>query len=144
MEFPHFHSTKKIDSSGKRKWRICVDFRKLNDITVGDSFPLPNIQDVLDKLGRVRYFSALYFASWYWQVTLAEEDRAKAPFSTPTNHYEHSRMPFWLKSAPITFQRFMDSVFMGLIETRVFVYLDGVIILGETLQECHARYREVF
>jgi len=98
----------------------------------------------LDKLGRARYFSALDCASGYRQVPLAEEDRAKTAFSTPTGHYDYLRMPFGLKSAPITFQRFMDSVFMGLIETRVFVYLDGVIILGETLQECHARYREVF
>jgi len=45
---------KKLDASGKHKWRICVDFRKMNDITVGDSFPLPNIQDILDKLGRAR------------------------------------------------------------------------------------------
>jgi hypothetical protein len=47
---------KKMDASGIRKWRMCVDFRKLNDITVGDSFPLPNIQDILDKLGRAQYF----------------------------------------------------------------------------------------
>ena len=89
--FPILIVPKKLDSSGKRKWRICVDFHKLNDITVGDRFPLPNIQDVLDKLGRARYFSALDFASGYWQVPLAEEDKAKTTFSTPTGHYEYLR-----------------------------------------------------
>jgi len=82
--FPILIVPKKLDSSGKRKWRICVDFRKLNDITVGDSYPLPNIQYILDKLGRARYFSALDCASGYWQVPLAEEDKAKTAFITPT------------------------------------------------------------
>jgi len=106
--------------------------------------PLPNIQDILDKLGRARYFSTLDCASGYWQVPLAEEDRTKTAFSTPTGHYEYFRMPFGLKSAPSTFQRLMNSVFMGLIGTRGFVYSHDVIIFGETLQEHHTRLREVF
>jgi hypothetical protein len=142
--FPILIVPKKLESSGKREWRICVDFCKLNDITVGDSFPLPNIQDILDKLGRARYFSALDCASGYWQVPLAEEDRAKTAFRTPTGHYEYLRMPFGLKSAPNTFQRLMNSVFMGLIGTRCFPYLDDVIIFGETLQEHYTRFREFF
>jgi len=63
-------------------------------------------------------------------VPLAEEDRAKTAFSTPTGHYEYSRMPFTLKLAPSTFQRLINSVFMGLIGTRCFVYLDDVIMFG--------------
>ena len=98
----------------------------------------------MDKLGRARYFSALNCASGYWQVPLAEEDRAKTAFRTPTGHYEYLRMPFGLKSAPNTFQRLMNSVFMGLIGTRCFAYLDDVIIFGETLQEHYTRFREFF
>jgi len=104
LNFSNFGSTQKMDASGKRKWRICVDFRRLNDIRIGDSFPLPNVQDILDKLGRVRYFSALNCVSGYWQVPLVEEDRAKTAFSTPTGHYEYFRKPFGLKSAPSTFR----------------------------------------
>jgi hypothetical protein len=71
--FPILIVPKKLDESGKRKWRICVDFWKLNDITGGDSFPLPNIQNILDKLGRARYFSSVDCASGYYQVPLAED-----------------------------------------------------------------------
>jgi hypothetical protein len=126
--FPILVVPKKIDASGKRKWRVCVDFRKLNDIAVGDSFPLTNIQEILDKLGRAEYFSAVDCASGYWQVPLAEEDRAKTAFSTPNGHYEFLRMQFGLKSVPNTFQRLMNRVFMGLLGNRCFVYLDDVII----------------
>jgi hypothetical protein len=110
--FPSLVVPKKLDASGRRKWRIYVDFRKLNDVTVGDSFPIPNIQDILDKLGRARYFSALDRARGYWQVPLAEEDRLKTAFSTPTCHYEFFRMPFGLKSARSTFQRLINNVLM--------------------------------
>ena len=122
--FPILIVPKKLDASGKRKWRICVDFRKLNDITVGDSFPLPNIQDILDKLGRARYFSSVDCASGYYQVPLAEEDRSKTAFSTATGHHEYLRMPFGLKSAPSTFQRLMNRVFLGTTGSRCVVYLD--------------------
>jgi hypothetical protein len=106
--FPFLIVPKKMDASGRRKYRICVDFRKLNDVTVGDSYPLPNIQDSLDKLVSARYFSALDCGSGYWQVPLADEDRAKTAFSTATGHYEYFRMPFGLKSAHSTFQRLMN------------------------------------
>ena len=63
--FPLILVPKKIDASAKQKWRICVDFRQLNNITIGDSYPLPNIQDILDKKGEARYFTALDCASGY-------------------------------------------------------------------------------
>ena len=81
--FPILVVTKKLDASGKRKWRICVDFRKLNEVTVGDSFPLPNIQDILDKLGRSKYFTALDCASGYLQIPISENDRMKTRLAYP-------------------------------------------------------------
>jgi hypothetical protein len=80
--FPLLVVPKKIDALGRRKWRICIDFRELNEMTVGDSYPLPNIQDILDKLGRARYFTALDCASGYLQVPIAPGDRCKTAFST--------------------------------------------------------------
>ena len=105
------------------------------------SFPLPNIQDILDKLGRVRYFSALDCASGYLQAPLSEEDRIKTAFSTATRHYEYLRMPFGFKSAPSTFQRLMNRVFLGLIGTRCFAYLDDILLDRPSR---NTRDREIF
>ena len=142
--FPILVVPKKVDASGVRKWRICIDFRKLNQVTVGDSYPLPNIQEVLDKLGKSRYFSALDCASGYWQIPVAPEDQCKTAFSTQKGHFEFKRMPFGLKSAPATFQRLMNTILMGSIGLRCLVYLDDIIIFGETLQEHHYRLQQVF
>jgi hypothetical protein len=75
---------------------------------VGDTYPLPNIQDILDKLGRARYFTALDCASGYLQVIIASEDRYKTAFSIENGHFEYERMPFGLKSASSTFQSMMN------------------------------------
>jgi hypothetical protein len=130
--FPLLVVPKKIDASGKRKWRICIDFRKLNEITIGDSYPLPNIQDILDKLGRARYFTALDCASGYLQVPVAEEDRHKTAFSTANGHFEFKRMPFGLQSAPSTFQRRMNNILSELIGDRCLVCMDDILIIRET------------
>ena len=81
---------KKINASGKKKWRICVGFRKLNDVTIGDSYPLPNIQDILDQLGIARFSAALDCAGRYWQIRVAEGDKCKTAFST-RGHFEFER-----------------------------------------------------
>jgi hypothetical protein len=135
---------KKMDASGKKKWRICIDFRKLNEVTIGGSYPLPNIQDILDKLGRARYFTTLDCASGYLQVPITGEDRHKTAFSTADGHFEYVRMPFGLKSAPSTSQRMMNSILSELIGNRCLVYVDDILILGETLDEHNSKLREVF
>jgi hypothetical protein len=85
---------KKLDSSGKRKWRVVVDFRKLNDVTVGDSFPIPVISDVLDSLGKTKYFSTVDCASGFWQIPVRADDRTKTPFRNEYGHFENKSMPF--------------------------------------------------
>jgi hypothetical protein len=116
-----------------------VDFSKLNEITVGDSYPLPNIQEILDKLGRARYFTALDCESGYLQVPIGEEDRHKTAFSTA--HFEFKRMPFRLKSAPSCFQRMMNTVLNELIGDRCLVHMDDILIMGEKLNEHNLKLR---
>jgi hypothetical protein len=111
---------------------------------VGDSFPLTNIQDILDEVGKARYFTALDCASGFRQIHIRKENRCKPAFSTPTGHFEYLRMPFGLKAAPATFQRMMNFVLRDSIGARFFVYMDDVLILGETLSEHHSKLREVF
>ena len=105
---------KTLDSSGKTKWSVVVDFRKLNDVTVGDSFPIPNITDVLDSLGKSEYFSNIDCAKGFWQIPFREEDRPKTAFSTEYGHFEYKSMPFGLKGAPATFQRLMSTLLSGI------------------------------
>ena len=94
---------KKTDASGKKKWRIVVDFRKLN-VTIGDSFSIPVISEILDAFGKSKYFSTIDCASGFLQVPVKLEDQAKTAFSTREGHFEHTRMPFGLKGAPATFK----------------------------------------
>lgn len=135
---------KKLDSSGKQKWRVVIDYRKLNDVTIGDSYPLPNITDILDKLGHSVYFTTLDLASGFHQIELDPKDIPKTAFNTPYGHYEFLRMPFGLKNAPATFQRAMDSVLYGLQGERCFVYLDDIVVFASSLQEHEQKLTEVF
>jgi hypothetical protein len=80
-----------------------VDFRKLNDVTVGDSFPIPMISEILDTLGNSKYFSTIDCASGFLQIPVKFEDRPKTAFSAVCAHYEYKRMPMGLKGATTTF-----------------------------------------
>jgi len=116
---------KKTDASGK-KWRIVVDFRKLNDVTIGDSFPNPVISEILDALGKSKYFSTIDCASGFLQVPVKLEDQPKTAFST-RGHFQYTRMPFGLKGAPATFQRLMTTILSGIQGIKCLGYLDDVV-----------------
>jgi len=110
----------------------------LNDKTIGDAYPLPNIVDILDQLGGARYFSVCDLASGFHQIKMDPADSHKTAFTTPFGHYEFDRMPFGLKNAPATFQRLMDLVLSGLQGEELFVYMDDIVIYATSLEE-HAR-----
>lgn len=135
---------KKIDNSGKRKWRIVIDYRKLNEITIDDKFPLPNIDGILDKLGKAQYFTTLDLAKGFHQILIRPEDRKKTAFQTPLGFYEFVRMPFGLKNAPATFQRLMNSVLREFINKICVVYLDDILIFSTTLKEHLESIRKIF
>lgn len=135
---------KKHDASGKTKWRLVIDYRKLNEKTIQDAYPLPNIDEILDQLGNARYFSAFDLASGFHQIGMNSKDIPKTAFSTPDGHYEYTRMPFGLKNAPPTFQRMMNKGLKGLIGNSCFVYIDDIIVYGKTIEEHNKNLRILF
>jgi hypothetical protein len=134
---------KKADASGRKKWRIVVDFRKLNYVTIGDSFPIATISEILDTLGKSKYFSTIDCASGFFQVPVKVEDQAKTAFSTSEGYFQYKRKPFGLKGAPATFQRLMTTVLSGIQGIKCLVYLDYVVVFGENLRIHNERLREV-
>ncbi|KAJ8034222.1 hypothetical protein HOLleu_20966 [Holothuria leucospilota] len=123
--------------------RFCVDYRKLNEVTTKDSYPLPRIDDTLDTLGGSRWFCTLDLASGYWQVEVAEEDRPKTAFVTFNGLYQFKVLPFGLCNAPATFERLMERVLKGLQWYTCLLYLDDVIVYGETFLKTLGRLKEV-
>lgn len=135
---------KKMDASGKQKFRMVIDFRNLNSKTIDDKYPLPNITDILDKLGRSQYFTTLDLANGFHQIEMDQDSIEKTAFSTENGHYEFLRMPFGLKNSPPTFQRVMNNILRGLQNEICLVYLDDIIIYSTSLQEHINRLKEVF
>ena len=126
---------KKRDASEKVKRRIVIDFRKLNEKTDQDAYPLPVIDDILDHLGKAKFFSAFDLSSGFHQIPMDDESKKYTAFSTPEGHFQFNRMPFGLKNAPATFQRRMDTALRGLIGKICVVYLDDIVVFGSTLKE---------
>ena len=122
------------------KKRFCVDYRKLNLVTKSIQWPLPRIQDIMDRLAGSSIFTTWDLTSGYWQMLVAENSREKTAFSTPDGHYQFIRMPFGLKNAPADFSRLMHQVLGDL--SFVEIYLDDITIHSKTVEE-HMRHLEV-
>lgn len=133
--FPVVIVPKKQDKSGQTKWRIAIDYRKLNDKTIDDKYPLPQIDNILNKLGNKKYFTTLDLASGFHQIELDEESIEKTAFTVENGHYEFLRMPFGLKNAPKTFQRLMNNVLKKYIGIICYVYMDDVVIFSDTEEQ---------
>ena len=123
--------------------RFCVDYRRLNSMTVKDAYPLPRIDDSLRLLGNQQWFSTMDLASGYWQVAMSPEAKRKAAFVTNEGLFQFRVMPFGLCNAPATFERLMDRVLCGMRWSRCLVYLDDVISFGKTVPEALLRLEEV-
>ena len=126
------------------EWRMCIDYRMLNSKTLKNAYPLPRIQECLDKLGKAKHLSSIDLLSGYWQLRVAEKDIPKTAFNTRYGKYEFLVMPFGLTNAPATFQTLMNSILRPYIDKFVLVYLDDILVYSNSEEEHLEHLRLVF
>ena len=122
--------------------RFCIDYRRLNQVTKVDAYPLPHIEDSL-TLGGARFFCSLDLASGYWQVEMDVADREKTAFVTQGGLYKLTVMPFGLVNAPATFKRLMERVLRGIAWSECLVYLDDILVFVPDFGTMLARLESV-
>ena len=125
------------------KIRWCIDYRRLNSATVMDAYPLPNIEDLMVKLGKSRFFSSLDAAGAYHTVEIREKDREKTAFHTPFGLYQFKRMSFGLCNAPATFSRLIQRVLEDVPPELAMAYLDDCMIHSSTIEDHLATFEKV-
>ena len=117
-------------------WRLCVDYRKLNDKTIKDAYPIPRIEDNLDSLSGSKWFSSLDLDMAYHQIPMKPSDKEKTAFATPMGGlYQYTSMPFGLCNAASTFQRIIEAALNGLQWHIAVLYLDDIIVLGNNFDD---------
>lgn len=130
---------KGLDENGKPKRRMVVDFQKLNDNTITDKYPIPEINTMIQNLGKARIFSTVDLESGFHQIKIKREDREKTAFSINHAKYQFKRMPFGLKNAPSIFQRCVNDILEKFIGKFAYVYIDDVLIFSDT-EEDHMKH----
>ena len=124
-------------------WRICIDYRKLNKATRKDHFPLPFLDQMLDRLAGYQYYCFLDRYSGYNQIAIAPEDQEKTTFTCPYGTFAFRRMPFGLCNAPGTFQRCMMAIFSDMVEKTIHIFMDDFSVMGNSFHNCLANLRAV-
>lgn len=112
-------------------WRFCNDFRQLNNVSKFDAYPMPRVDELIERLGKAEYLTTLDLTKGYWQIPLTPEAREKTAFATPWGLFQYKVMPFGLHGAPATFQRLMDQILRPHSE-YASAYIDDIVIFSES------------
>ncbi|KAK2451735.1 hypothetical protein QL285_010765 [Trifolium repens] len=120
----------------QNSWRVCIDYRRLNQATRKDHFPLPFIDQMLERLAGKSHYCFLDGFSGYFQIHIAPEDQENTTLTCPFGTFAYRRMPFGLCNAPGTFQRCMISIFLEFIENCIEVFMDDFTVYGSSFDSC--------
>jgi hypothetical protein len=126
------------------KLRMCIDYRMLNDNTVRDTYPVPRVDELLQRVGGCSVFSKIDLNNAYHQLPMFPTDSHKTAFTCRYGTFEFTVMPFGLMNAPSTFQRVMNNVFMSLLDDGVLVYMDDILVYSKSVSEHKKLLSEVF
>ncbi|KAL2242611.1 UNVERIFIED_CONTAM: Retrovirus-related Pol polyprotein from transposon 17.6 [Sesamum indicum] len=124
-------------------WRVCIDYRKLNAATRKDHFPLPFIDQMLERLAGQSHYCCLDGYSGFHQIPMAPEDQEKTTFTCPFGTFAYRRMPFGLCNAPATFQRCMVSIYSDFVEHFIEVFMDDFTVYGNSFEDCLEKLTKV-
>lgn len=126
---------KKSNENGERKFRLVIDYRKLNSVTVSQSYPIPLVDEIIDQMKGAKFFTVLDLHGAFHQIPLNEKCKQYTAFSTAYEKYHFNSSPFGLVGSPFTWLRTISTVLKGIIGKNVFVYMDDIIIHSETVLE---------
>ncbi|GJR25686.1 reverse transcriptase domain-containing protein [Tanacetum coccineum] len=124
-------------------WRVCIDYRKLNEATRKDHFPLPFMDQMLERLAGNEYYCFLDGFSGYFQIPIDPRDQEKTTFTCPYGTFAYRRMPFGLCNAPGTFQRCMLAIFHDMVEKTMEVFMDDFSVFGNSFENCLSRLEKM-
>ena len=140
----HNEKGKEIPTRLTTRWRVCIDYRRLNEVTQKDHFPLPFMDQLLERIYGYPFYYFLDGYSGYFLIEIVVEDQEKTTLTCPFGMYAYRRMRFGLFNASATFQRCMLSIFSDLVECIMEVYMDDITVYGGSFEECLTNLETIF